>query len=190
MPAPYGYGDWFVAMLVSSVVAWPAVFATDVAFGDYILPTVEKSNHPDGAVVIGTTLASLIPKAAGSYFGAHLYVPRAWWFYKLSLLPALPVAAAISAVYYGATWKPSDDVVDKTDSPPGFNEVSWQETAEEFPQVRRVTPTAVSNTAWAPSTSEKKSTAKRLVEAAPNPLQIAYYYIWPPPAPVEKRRAA
>lgn len=25
-----------------------------------------------------------------SYYGAHLYCPRAWWFWKLTLLPAVP----------------------------------------------------------------------------------------------------
>ena len=172
--------------LSSSVVAWPIVFATDVVFGDYILPQVEASAHPDSAVVTCTTIASILPKAAGSFLGAHLYVPHAWWFWKLSLMPALPITFALSVAFKYAVWHDDDsaNAVDKSDGkvPKGFNEVGWQETSEEFPQVRRAPPSRVSNTAWAPSSSAKKSLATRFVEAAPNGVQLAILKVWEPPA--------
>ena len=85
--ALYGWGDWFVASQISSVVAWPFIFATDVLFGDYLLPWAEKYSGPQGAlgdVAVAVAGLSLMPKAAASYLGAHLYVPNAWWFWKLS----------------------------------------------------------------------------------------------------------
>ena len=92
------------------------------------------------------------------------------------------MSTVLSLVYYYATWDENDDVnkVDKTGAPAGFNEVGWQETSEEFPQIRRAKPSAVSNTAWAPSSSDKKSVATRFVEAAPNAVQIAILRVWPP----------
>ena len=73
----YGYGDWFVASLVSSLVSWPAVFATDMLFGDLLLPAADAQKSPE--LTQAVALSSLIPKIAASYCGAHLYVPGAWW---------------------------------------------------------------------------------------------------------------
>ena len=159
--APYGWGDWFVASLLSSVVAWPAVFATDVLFGDYLLPAAEKQDS--GSVTAATAIASLVPKAAASYAGAHLYVPRAWWFWKLTLLPALPLSFGISFAIYIMTAE-TDSVnieIEKMGVP-----IALPETASK-PQT--------ASTAWQPSSigSKPKSYATRFVEAAPTPLQLA-----------------
>ena len=99
--APYGWGDWFIASLVSSVVSWPVAFAVDSFWGSLLLPHVQSIR--DGRWVPEAEAASLIPKALGSYLGAHLFVPRAWWFWKLTLLPALPLSFGISLVIWGAT---------------------------------------------------------------------------------------
>lgn len=159
--APYGWGDWFVASLVSSIVAWPAVFATDVLFGDFLLPAAERQNS--GSLTAATAFASLVPKAAASYAGAHLYVPRAWWFWKLSLLPALPLSFGISFAVYIATAE-TDSVnieIEKMGVP-----IALPETASK-PQT--------ASTAWQPSSigSVPKSLATRFREAAPTPLQLA-----------------
>jgi hypothetical protein len=70
----YSWSDWFVGSVVASFVAWPVVFATDVVWGDMLLPKVDASGvHPEGAVAITAMLSSLVPKVAGSYLGAHLY---------------------------------------------------------------------------------------------------------------------
>ena len=140
-------------------------------WGEYILPQAEAvGGGPEGQLAIGMSLASLIPKTAGSYLGAHLYVPRAWWFWKLSLLPALPVTMALSLTYYAATSQP-EKLPDKSTSP--YDVMGWQQTSEEFPQVRKAPKTAVVNAAWSPSTSKKVSAGKRFVEAAPFPVQLA-----------------
>ena len=99
--AAYGLGDWFVASLVSSVVSWPVAFAVDSLWGSFLLPHVQSIR--EGKWVQEAEAASLVPKALGSYLGAHLFVPRAWWFYKLTLLPALPLSFGISLVIYFAT---------------------------------------------------------------------------------------
>ena len=99
--APYGWGDWFIASLVSSVVSWPVAFAVDSFWGSLLLPHVQSIR--DGRWVPEAEAASLVPKAFGSYLGAHLFVPRAWWFWKLTLLPALPLSFGISLVIWGAT---------------------------------------------------------------------------------------
>lgn len=99
--APYGLGDWFVASLVSSVVSWPVAFAVDSFWGSLLLPHVQGLR--EGKWVQEAEAASLVPKALGSYLGAHLFVPRAWWFYKLTLLPALPLSFGISLLIYFAT---------------------------------------------------------------------------------------
>ena len=159
--APYGWGDWFVGTLVSSVVAWPAVFATDVLFGDVLLPAAEAQGS--GSLTAATAVASLLPKAAASYAGAHLYVPRAWWLWKLTLLPALPLSFGISLAVYIANAE-TDSVnieIEKMGVP-----IALPETASK-PQT--------ASTAWQPSSigSKPKSYAARFREAAPTPMQLA-----------------
>lgn len=192
LPKAYGWGDWFIAMIGSGFVAWPAIFASDVLFGDFVLPAVEGSGaHPEGALVMGTSFASLLPKLAGSYLGAHLCVPHAWWFWKLSLMPALPVCMALSSVYYYTTWHDNDEAneIDKTDAPRGFNEVDWRETSEEFPQVRLAKKSALVSTAWVPSSSAKRSLTTRFVEAAPTTVQIAILRVWTPPETEQEKKS-
>ena len=67
-------------------MSWPVAFAVDSFWGSLLLPRVQSIQH--GRWVQEAEAASLVPKAAGSYLGAHLFVPRAHWFYKLTLLPA------------------------------------------------------------------------------------------------------
>jgi len=105
--------------------------------------------------------ASLVPKAFGSYLGAHLFVPRAWWFYKLTLLPALPLSFGISLLIYFAT----------TDGG------ARREAVEGWagPEVPFSAPTSqdIGSTAWRTSTQNDKSAATRLREAAPTAVQYA-----------------
>ena len=66
-----------MASLISSVAAWPAVFATDMLFGDLLLPIAEQQDIPE--LTQAVALGSLVPKLAASYWGTHLHVPGAWW---------------------------------------------------------------------------------------------------------------
>jgi len=105
--------------------------------------------------------ASLLPKAAGSYLGAHLFVPRSWWFYKLTLLPALPISFGVSMVIYFAT----------TDGGARREAVDgWA-----GPEVPFSAPTSldIGSTAWRVSTQNNKTYAIRLREAAPTAVQFA-----------------
>ena len=174
-PLRYGWGDWFVASVVSSFVAWPVVFATDYAWGEHLLPafgasasngtpetldefgasasngtpeTLDESSDTGAIGII--SMASLVPKAAGSFLGAHLYVPHAWWFWKLTLLPALPLSFALSMAIHCA----SEQLSGSAD-----HDVSGK-NAE------------VANTAWKPATCTSKSMATRAREAAPTPVQL------------------
>lgn len=178
-----------------SVVAWPIVFLTDVAFGDYLLPWAEAYCGPQGAsgdVAVVTAGCSLVPKAAGSYLGATVYVPNAWWFWRLSLLPALPVSATFSVAYHLWTTSKESGSAEAAPPPQGgsvgdgedglkrpFDVVTWQEDSSEFPHVAKPRPSLVGNAAFQPSSSAPKSYAKRLLEAAPNPVQIAVLAAWP-----------
>lgn len=169
----YGWGDWFVASQIASVVAWPAIFLTDVIFGDYLLPAAEAHSGTDGNAYVAIAGASLIPKAAGSYAGVHLYLPQAWWFWKLSLMPALPISMGLSVGYYMATKQGKES--EQPEIPPDrpFDVVDWQESSSEFPHVRQASkPSPVANAAFQPSSSDKKSVATRFLEAAPNAVQM------------------
>ena len=89
-PAEYGWGDWAVASLVSSVVVWPFGFAIDLAKNELGSPSSKKQSH-------NYEVADMWGKLMGlylQYHGAGLYVPRAWWLWRLTLLPALPANAA------------------------------------------------------------------------------------------------
>ena len=169
----YGWGDWFIASQVSSVIAWPAIAITDVIFGDYLLPMAEAAGGSAGEVTMAVCGLSLVPKVAASYFGTHVYVPNAWWFWKLSLMPALPVSMLLSFAYFQATSR------DKYAEPPKdperpFDVVSWQQASDEFPHLDKAPPTNVANAAFQPSSTGPKSLSTRVLEAAPNPVQIAY----------------
>ena len=157
LPAAYGWGDWFVASLVASVVAWPVVFATDTLWATSLLPLAQNLDPGgDSGIKAGIAVASLVPKAAGSYFGTHVYVPKAWWFYKLTLLPALPISFTISLlVHFGTNNFTAEDGVPHA-LPEGINK-----------------PQEGVSSAWKPSTIEEKSTLKRLRDTAPTPIQIA-----------------
>ena len=81
---------------------------------------------------------------------------QAWWFYKLTLLPALPISFAISMlVHFGTNNFTAEDGVPHA-LPEGINK-----------------PQEDVSSAWKPSTIEEKSTAKRLRDTAPTPIQIA-----------------
>ena len=157
--APYGLGDWFIASLVSSVVSWPVAFAVDSLWGSVLLPQVQSIRQ--GRWVQEAEAASLVPKAFGSYLGAHLFVPRAWWVYKLTLLPALPLSFGISLAIYFAT----------TDGGARREAVD----AYAGPEVPFSAPTSldIGSTAWRASTQNDKSSATRLREAAPTAVQFA-----------------
>lgn len=147
----YGWGDWFFAHVISGFVAWPVVFATDMLWGDFLLPAAEKS-VPDMAE--GIAVLSLIPKVAASYFGAHLYLPQAWWLWKLTLLPAIPVGLAASLTIHLAT-----------------NDGTHKEAIyDDWLPMKPEKPTS-NCTAWVPSSSEEKSAVLRLREAAPSAVQ-------------------
>jgi hypothetical protein len=163
--APYGWGDWFVASLVSSVVSWPVVFATDSFWGSYLLPQVKSMESPyiDFQAV---TFASLLPKAAGSYLGAHLYCPRAWWFWKLTLIPALPLSFGISLVIHFST-------VDADKRREFAEAYAGPEVPFTPHDVTSRTSQDVGSTAWRPSLMDEKSSAVRLREAAPTAVQWA-----------------
>ena len=68
-PLSYGWGDWFLASVVSSFVAWPFVAATDALWGEVLLPLV--ADNADASTAVAA--ASIFPKATASYFGARLY---------------------------------------------------------------------------------------------------------------------
>jgi hypothetical protein len=108
-------------------------------------------------------------------------VPHAWWFWKLTLLPALPPSMVAGlAFYYLAHDEDATKAANEVDSNGSpFDLVSWQETSDEFPQVRRAPQSPVSATAWEPSSSAKKSVVRRFVEAAPNPVQIVIHRQFP-----------
>ena len=57
-------------------MSWPVSFAVDSFWGNLLLPHVQSIR--EGRWVQEAEAASLLPKAAGSYLGAHLFVPRAW----------------------------------------------------------------------------------------------------------------
>lgn len=151
----YGWGDWFVGHVVSSFVAWPVVFATDMLWGSFFLPAAQDQAP---SVVEHVALLSLLPKVAGSYMGVHLYLPRAWWVWKLTLLPALPVGAAFNLVLHVIT-----------------NDGTHKEAIyDDWLPMKPADPaSAVKCTAWLPSTSEEKSAALRLKEAAPLAVQLS-----------------
>lgn len=157
----YGWGDWFIASVVSSFAAWPVVFATDLIWCELLFPNVGTPGY-EGAPRLKFDMlstASLIPKAAGSYLGAHLYVPHAWWVWKLTLLPALPLSFAISmAIYIAST------------PPPGSTngDVSGESAAATSEPSLQIV-----STAWLPSTPEPASIATRLRHAAPTSVQVA-----------------
>jgi len=156
----YGWGDWFVASLLGSLAAWPAVFAADMLWGDVLLPATEGS---DGYLAPAIAIASLVPKAAGSYLGAHMYVPRAWWLYKLTLLPALPVSFAFSlAIHAGTSEGAAAVAADRLGS-----------AGPEVPFPPSASSSRIVSSAWQPSSSERKSAATRLRHAAPSPVQLA-----------------
>jgi len=135
------------------------VFATDSLWGSFLLPSIKGVDN--GQYLQGAAATSLLPKAAGSYLGAHLYVPRAWWFYKLTLLPALPISFGVSIVIHFAT----------------VDAGARREFAEAYagPEVPFTPPTAsdMGSTMWRPSVMGDKSSAVRLREAAPTAVQFA-----------------
>lgn len=150
----YGWGDWFIGHVVSSFVAWPVVFATDMLWGNALLPTTEKQLPGFQEHV---ALLSLVPKVAASFVGAHLYLPGAWWVWKLTLLPALPVGAVVNLVAHVLT-----------------NDGRHKEAIyDDWLPMKPADPAAVVKcTAWLPSTSEEKSVALHLKEAAPLAVQL------------------
>lgn len=143
--------------MVSSLVAWPAVFLTDMLWGDFILPIAEDGTPPE--VGQGAALLSLVPKMAASYLGAHLYLPRAWWLWKLTLLPAIPVGLTGSLAIHFAT---NDGMIKEA-------------IYDDWLPMKPAAPTDVSCTAWRPSTSEQKSAAARFREAAPSAVQMSIF---------------
>jgi len=148
----YGWGDWFLGSIVSSFVAWPVVFATDTLWAEGLLPLVDQRSTTETALLA----TSLIPKAAASFLGAHWFLPKAHWFYKLTLLPALPLSVGISM----AIQMISDDGSVK------------QAVYDDWLPMAPSEPSLIS-TSWRPSAKDKKSMTVRLCEAAPRPLQIA-----------------
>ena len=145
--------------MFSTQVSWPVSFAVDSFWGSLLLPHVQGLR--EGRWVQEAEAASLIPKALGSFLGAHLFVPRAWWFYKLTLLPALPLSFGISIVIYFATTDGSArrEAVD-----------GWA-----GPEVPFSAPSSldIGSTAWRTSSQNNKSPATRLREAAPTAVQFA-----------------
>ena len=51
---------------------------------------------------------------------------------------------------------------------------AWQQASDEFPHLDKAPPTNVANAAFQPSSTGPKSLSTRVLEAAPNPVQIAY----------------
>jgi hypothetical protein len=141
-------------------VAWPVVFATDSLWSGMLLPLAQPIE--DGSWVPAVASLSIVPKAAGSYLGAHLHVPRAWWVYKLTLLPALPLSFGISMLIHFAT----------------MDGTARREAAEAYagPEAAFTPPAADSSlagsTQWQLSKANDKSHATRLREAAPSALQF------------------
>lgn len=159
----YGLGDWFVASLTSSVVAWPAVFITDWIWADVLFPAASTMQPFATDCLAGL---SLVPKAAASYLGAHIFVPKAWWFWKLSLIPALPVSLGLSLVIHVATThSPIQEKVYDDWLP-------MKPTEQESSQVNTMY--------WMPSLPGDKPAATRFVEAAPRPVQgVLQWYMLP-----------
>ena len=90
-----------------------------------------------------------------------MQVPRAWWFYKLTLLPALPLSFGISILIHFAT----------TDGGARREAVDgWA-----GPEVPFSAPSSldIGSTAWRTSSQNDKSAATRLREAAPTAVQFA-----------------
>jgi len=161
----YGWGDWFVASVISSVVAWPAVFAIDSLWAEVLFPLVEKLNSGNSEGIVGALGAlSLLPKAGASYMGAHLYVPRAWWFWKLSLLPAFPVSLTVSLAMHALVAPAAEVGAGGSEVTAAAPEGSAAASESKVPKVVSM--------AWRPSRQEKKAVTERLREAAPTFVQV------------------
>ena len=120
-----------------------------------MLPAAEKQAP---RVAEPVAVMSLVPKVAASFMGAHLYLPGAWWVWKLTLLPALPVGAISNLVVHVITndGRHREAIYD-----------DWLPMKPADPK------SVVQSTAWVPSTSEEKSAALRLKEAAPLAVQLS-----------------
>ena len=124
-----------------------------MVFGDYLLPLVETTAPGLSNAVAAS---SLVPKAAASFAGAHLYVPFAHWFWKLTLLPALPISFSLSiAIMVLSDYGTSKEAIYDDWLP-----MTPQDTTETL------------SMAWRPTMSGSKPAATRLREAAPRPVQI------------------
>ena len=188
-PLRYGWGDWFLASVMSSFVAWPFVATTDALWGEVLLPLI--ADNADASTAVAA--ASIIPKATASYFGAQLYgagsslrmqrsrepydvlapaaaarsltaspseslsraVPHAWWFWKLSLLPALPLNLGLTLAIHML----SNDGAVK------------HKVYDDWLPMRPSEPLLI-NTAWRLSSAGSKGIQMRLCEAAPRPVQL------------------
>ena len=163
-PRADGWGDWFVASVISSVVAWPAVFVIDTFWAEALFPLAQNANSGESEGIMGLVSAlSLLPKVGASYVGAHLYVPRAWWFWKLSLLPAFPVSLTVSLAMH-ALIAPASEVGSGGSENTAANELSEAASEGKMPKV-------VSSMAWRPSRQGEKPATERLREAAPTFVQ-------------------
>jgi len=117
---PYGWGDWLVASSVAGGLAWPVSKVCDGVFDFAIEPLISSVLQGDAAVGAALGMCSLalhIPKLGASYYGAHIYCPRAWWFWKLTLLPALPAGLLLVSPFMalGLVWIAWNVGVDFTD---------------------------------------------------------------------------
>jgi len=83
----YGYGDWFLAGCFASLATWPLKILSGVIAqsGTVVEPSIRHK------CALGFSVATV----GASFWAAHLYVPRAYWFWKLTLLPAYPIAIAV-----------------------------------------------------------------------------------------------
>ena len=61
--------------MFSTQVSWPVSFAVDSFWGSLLLPHVQGLR--EGRWVQEAEAASLVPKALGSFLGAHLFVRAA-----------------------------------------------------------------------------------------------------------------
>ena len=82
-------------------------------------------------------------------------VPHAWWFWKLSLLPALPLNIGLTLAIHVL----SNDGAVK------------HKVYDDWLPMRPSEPLLI-NTAWRLSTAGSKSIQMRLCEAAPRPVQL------------------